>query len=93
MKLNPNSYPYEFSIDENEKIDYVFLYDRKNAKKDIEDFIQNLIDNSDLVIGDGCDGEIMIYEKNIVIDYRWISSLGLDWLGRENKERLLFHNE
>ena len=94
MKFKQNTYPYEYSIREDEKIDYIFLYDTKNKKKDIHRFLTNLINDSELTIGDGCEGEITIKKRKIIVVNYWITSIGLHWLtGNLNHEKLTYPNE
>ena len=94
MKLKHNKYPYEFAIREDEVIDYIFLFDTRNEKKDIHKFLTKLINDSELTIGDGCEGDITIRKMNIIVDNHWITSIGLHWLtGELNRERLRFPNE
>lgn len=94
MKLKQNTYPYEYSISDNEKIEHIFLFDTKNEKKDIHKFLTKLIEDLELTIGDGCDGEIIIKKRKIIVTNHWINSVGFNLLvGELNRERLIFPNE
>jgi len=94
MKLKQNTYPYEYSIREDEIIDYIFLYDTKNTKSKVEEYLKNLINNNELTIGDGCEGTITIKKHKIIVENHWITSTGLHWLiGDLNQEILEYPNE
>ena len=93
MKLNPNQIPYDFSITSDGKIEYVHLYDKQNTKSDVMLFLQGLLDDNELVVGDGCEGDIDIHEERIRIVYCWVSLVGMNWLtGQLIRERLVFPN-
>lgn len=86
MKLNPNTYPYDFSINSDETIDYIFLYDNRNKKKDVELFLKEIISNNELTIGNGCEGNIDISKDKITVYNTWIFNI-------LNDEELVFPNE
>lgn len=88
MKLRPNQVGYDFAIDDRGEIDYVHLYDRQNEKKDVISFLQGLLDDHELVIGEGCDGEIIITDDTITISYGWMDLFRTKFI----KESLEFPN-
>jgi len=94
MRLNPNQVGYNFAITSDGIIDYVHLYDCQNIKSDVVDYLQELIDACELVIGDGCDGEIIIENEVIRVVYAWVSTIGLfSFGGKLERETLEFPNK
>ncbi len=68
----------DFSIEYDNDVD-VSLYDNNFDEDDIKGFLEKVIYDKLITVGERCEGSISVDHDTINIEYRWCSDLGENW--------------
>lgn len=70
----------DFSIGFDREIEDVSMYEPQSSEG-VERFLQKIMEDDKIVIGERCEGSIEVDMKKriIKIEYRWCSDVGEDW--------------
>jgi hypothetical protein len=71
----------DFSVGFDNEIEEVMMYDEDiYSEGDMTDFINGLVRNHRIVVGERCEGSVSLSDNNTLkVEYRYCSELGEDW--------------
>ena len=74
----------DFTIGFDKDIEDIVMYDEDGfTKEQMETFINKMIKEKQIVIGEKCEGSIFSEDRNnvgvFIIEYKWCSEVGEDW--------------
>jgi hypothetical protein len=61
------------------EVEDITIYDDNHTEDSIEKFLNKLIEEKKIIIGEKCEGTIEMDDTNIRIEYKWCSEVGEDW--------------
>jgi len=62
------------------EVEEVVMYDDDITTEDkVRTFLEKLIGDKKIIIGEKCEGSIEMDDTNIRIEYKWCSEVGEDW--------------
>jgi hypothetical protein len=61
------------------EVEDITMYDDVITEDKVKTFLEKLIGDKKIIIGEKCEGSIEMDDTNIRIEYKWCSEVGEDW--------------
>ena len=86
----------DFSVGFDNEIEDISLYSPLDSEKSLEKFLNRIIEEKKLRVGERCEGSIFVKDTErfdeIKIEYRWCSDVGEDWNDDVWNDKILILN-